>query len=105
MINSGTAVPEGLCARYNILIKKKAAWSFVGRLACGFWVNRKALLENRVDCACILSIEPAPWLRLNNCVVVRIISEDLVEGEHISEPRNSGIRLVLGEKVPHLVFY
>lgn len=36
MINSETAIPEGLCARYNILIKKRAARSFVGTLACGF---------------------------------------------------------------------
>lgn len=105
MINSGTAISEGLCARYNIPIKKRAAWSFVGTLACGFWINRKALLENRVDCARILSIEAAPGLALNHCVAVMIVSEDLVEGEDISEPRSPGIRLVLGEKVPYLVFY
>ena len=68
-------------------------------------MNRKFLLENGVDSAGILLIVPAPWLVLNNCVAVRIISEGLVEGEYISELRSPGIRLVLGKKVPHLLFY
>lgn len=104
MINSGTAISEGFCARYNILIRKRAARSFVGTLAYGFWVNRKGL-ENRVDSVCILSIVPHPWLGLNSGVTVRILSEDLLEGEHIRELRSPGIRLVIGKKVPHLLFY
>lgn len=50
MINSGTVIPEGLCARYNILIKERAARTSVGTMAVVLGGKQgNALLENRAD--------------------------------------------------------
>lgn len=54
----------------------------------GLWF--RATQERSADYAWILPTGPAPGLGFNNCMAVMIISEELVEEGHISDPRSPG---------------